>query len=359
MKEVIVYPNLAETKIVDSPIPKPEAHQVLIKVIVAGSNPKDWKYPIWNNVTANTGDDIAGVVEDVGEGVFEFKKGDRVGAFHQGLAPHGSFAEYAIAWDYATFNIPEKLSYEETATVPLAALTAALVLYSTLRLPHPWTPATKPLPLIVYGAATAVGAFTIKLAKLSNIHPIIGIVGRGKDFAETLIDRSKGDTLIDYRNGDEAVVASLQAELKKLGYENVEYAVDAVSEKGTVVNLSQVVDPEKGHIATVLFTEEDQKKDRYRKGVKATMGRVGLALRGIWPEGSEEEKLDLTVGGKEFSYLFLRFFARGLDQGWFSPHPYKVVEKGLEGVGPALQDLKDGKASAVKYVFRIADTPGL
>jgi NADPH:quinone reductase-like Zn-dependent oxidoreductase len=29
------------------------------------------------------------------------------------MAPHGSFAEYAIAWDYTTFHLPEKTSFEE------------------------------------------------------------------------------------------------------------------------------------------------------------------------------------------------------------------------------------------------------
>jgi len=41
MKEVYVT-NAAETKIIDSPVPKPGSDQVLIKVVVSGSNPKDW-----------------------------------------------------------------------------------------------------------------------------------------------------------------------------------------------------------------------------------------------------------------------------------------------------------------------------
>jgi NADPH:quinone reductase-like Zn-dependent oxidoreductase len=85
MKEVI---NLAgpTVKFVDSPIPEPNNDQVLIKVVVSGSNPKDWKVP---DIAAsgdsnfemmreakkglNQGDDIAGVVEKVGSNVVEFK----------------------------------------------------------------------------------------------------------------------------------------------------------------------------------------------------------------------------------------------------------------------------------------------
>lgn len=89
MKQVI---NIAApevtTRIVDSPIPEPEAKQVLIKVIVSGSNPKDWKAPVYglqykgaddgsmmarSKSGVNQGDDIAGIVEKVGADVIGFK----------------------------------------------------------------------------------------------------------------------------------------------------------------------------------------------------------------------------------------------------------------------------------------------
>jgi NADPH:quinone reductase len=111
MKEAIVAKGPKVT-IHDVPIPKPGPNQVLIKVIYSGSNPKDWKQPQFGK-PHNSGDDIAGIIEDIGDGVFEFKKGDRVAAFHEMTTPHGSFAEYAIAWDYTTFHLPEMTSFEE------------------------------------------------------------------------------------------------------------------------------------------------------------------------------------------------------------------------------------------------------
>jgi NADPH2:quinone reductase len=112
MKEAIVSAG-PKVNIHDVSIPKPNADQVLIKVVYSGSNPKDWKRPQFLGNPHNSGDDIAGIVEAVGDNVVEFKKGDRVAAFHEMLTDHGSFAEYAIAWAYTTFHLPTKTTFEE------------------------------------------------------------------------------------------------------------------------------------------------------------------------------------------------------------------------------------------------------
>jgi NADPH:quinone reductase-like Zn-dependent oxidoreductase len=120
MKEAIVAKGPKVT-IHDVPVPKPNADQVLIKVVYSGSNPKDWKRPDYGE-PHNSGDDIAGIVEEVGENVTEFKKGDRVAAFHEMMAPSGSFAEYAIAWDYTTFHLPKKTSFEEVGSLKISCI---------------------------------------------------------------------------------------------------------------------------------------------------------------------------------------------------------------------------------------------
>jgi NADPH:quinone reductase-like Zn-dependent oxidoreductase len=106
-------------EIVESPIPKPNADQVLIKVVYSGSNPKDWKMPEYLKKPHNSGDDISGIVEAVGENVTEFHRGDKVAALHEPSAQHGSFAEYAISWAHTTFHLPKKTSFEEVSTLQL------------------------------------------------------------------------------------------------------------------------------------------------------------------------------------------------------------------------------------------------
>jgi len=64
-------------------IPKPSPGELLVKVKAAALNPVDWKiqrgfFPIINTFPAVLGTDIAGDVEEVGDGVTNFSKGDRV-----------------------------------------------------------------------------------------------------------------------------------------------------------------------------------------------------------------------------------------------------------------------------------------
>jgi NADPH:quinone reductase-like Zn-dependent oxidoreductase len=99
----------------DVPIPVPAPGQILIRTVVSGTNPKDWKYPkLWasDRKASNHGDDIAGYVEAVGDGVVGFHPGDRVAAFHEMATPHGSYAEYSIAWAKSTFHVPANVSFE-------------------------------------------------------------------------------------------------------------------------------------------------------------------------------------------------------------------------------------------------------
>lgn len=221
-------------------------------------------------------------------------------------------------------------------------MTAAIGLHIRMGLPEPWHPATQRTPLVVYGAASAVGAFAIQLARLANLHPIIGVAGKGIPFAEGLIDASKGDAIVDYREGDEAVRAAMRDALQKAGCDKASYAFDAISEKGSHENVVAVLDPH-GFVTNVLPPERFATEGfKFPDTVSQSMTMVGSA------HGDDAD----------FAFVYFRYLARALEKGVFKPHPYEVVPGGLAGVSTGLQNLKEGKASAVKYVFRIQDTEG-
>ncbi|MCJ1478948.1 hypothetical protein MMC13_007632 [Lambiella insularis] len=181
-------------------------------------------------------------------------------------------------------------------------------------------PSSHTNPLIVYGAATAVGSFAIQLAQLSNIHPLICVAGHGIKHVEGLIDTSKGDTMIDYRTGDEHVVHELRKAAEQHG--KLKHAFDAVSEKGSYVNICQALDK---HGAITLVLPGKQYSD-----IPSTITH-------------SEKKAGTRTGNKEFGYVMFWLMSRGLARGWFKGHPYEVVPGGLGGVEGALRNLKEGK----------------
>ena len=242
----------------------------------------------------------------------------------------------------------------EAATIPLAAMTAAFGLYQRLGLPPPWRPTVTPIPVIIYGAASAVGSYAIQLAQQSNIHPLICVAGRGIPHVEGLIDKSKGDIVFDYREGHEQLVQNLKAAVQNAGG-NVEYAFDAVSDHGSYENVCQVLDHKTGKITLVVPGKEYKE---IPDTVEKSLTYVGSSQIGTdmdpW-----QKKTGMQTGNEEFAMAMFRYFGRGLQKGFFKGHPYEVVPGGLGGVQTALQNLKDGKASAVKYVFRIEQTEGV
>ena len=344
----------------DVPLPKiTNSHQIIVKVVVSGCNPKDWKMPAGMLVSIgncpNSGDDIAGVVHEVGSAVLNFRPGDRVAALHQLGAPHGSYAEYALVWDHTTFHIGDK-SFEDAATVPMANMMASVGLFAMLRLPLPWQrepsssgAGNKEFPVLIYGAAGSVGAAAGKICNAVDIHPLICVAGSGISFVEKYIDKSKGDVIVDYREGNEKLVANLK---KALGGRKLEAVFDCVSEKGSSENACQVLEPG-GRISIVLPFYIDHVPDGFEKN--STMAG------GLWEGFRDDGKHGRMTfsSSREFGFVHSNLVGKWFREGLVHPHPPTVIEGGLQGVEKALKTLREGKAHAQKFVVRVNETPGL
>ncbi|RSM01139.1 hypothetical protein CDV31_011503 [Fusarium ambrosium] len=344
MKEAWVSPE-TQVEIRDVPIPIPKPGEVLVKVAASGTNPKDFKVPLFSQKPINSGDDIAGIVEAVGAGVTEFKPGDRVAGMHRIGTENGSFAEFAITPASTTFHIPENVAFEEAATIPLNGLVAAYGLYHVLRLPAPWSPTvTEKIPFVIHGAGTAIGALAIKLAKAANIHPIIATAGNSSDFVNGLLDNEKGDAVVDYRKPHDELVAAIQAAIVKAGAgpawhgldcaTNVDWDPDYKGILGDALGLQAGLDGRKPLVATV---QGGAKVSGHVDG-----GYINVMVAHI---GTEEEKC--------LGYTVSRLFAYGLASGWLTGHPTEVLEGGLEAVEEALRRLKSEKVFGKKLIIKI------
>lgn len=137
--------------------------------VCVSSNPKDWKCPlVFEGQERVEGNDVAGYVEAVGEGVTRFKKGDKVGAFTVMMTDdkYGAYAEYTISPQNTVFHLGPKTSFEDAAALPLAYITAAIGLFKRLKLPEPGEEGDRDGAVLVYGGATTVGVYALQLLKV-------------------------------------------------------------------------------------------------------------------------------------------------------------------------------------------------
>lgn len=202
MKAAVATENGLEIK--DIPQPKPRASELLVKVRAAGLNRADLAAARGKGghgaVGATIGLDWSGEVVDAGAEVKgEFKPGDRVMC-----AGSGGYAEYAICdWGRAVC-IPDDLSFEEAATLPVALGTMHDALVTNGRLKAGES-------VMIQGASSGVGLMGLQIAKLLGAKPVIGtstsavrrshLEDFGADLAIDTGDASWPDEVLKATNG--------------------------------------------------------------------------------------------------------------------------------------------------------------
>lgn len=169
----------------DVPVPEPARGQLLVRVAAASVSAADVflmrgvprmvrpGHGLKRPARRRLGLDLAGVVAGVGPGVIRWKPGDPV--FGQGLA---TFADCALAREHQLAPLPDAISPEHAAAVPVAG-TTALRAVDVARL----APGQR---VVVTGAAGGVGQFAAQLAALRGAEVIAVCSGRNIERVRSL-----------------------------------------------------------------------------------------------------------------------------------------------------------------------------
>jgi NADPH:quinone reductase-like Zn-dependent oxidoreductase len=182
---------------VEKPVPKDD--QILVRVRAVSVNPLDWHFmrgkPYLMRMSAGLrkpaairlGVDFAGTVEAAGKSVTRFKPGDEVFG-----ARNGAFAEYVtVREDGAVVAKPSNLTFEQAASVPIAAITALQSLRDRAKV----GPGQK---VLINGASGGVGTFAVQIARVYGAEVTGVCSGRNADMVRSLgaarvIDYTKED----------------------------------------------------------------------------------------------------------------------------------------------------------------------
>ncbi|MGD6792659.1 zinc-binding dehydrogenase [Metabacillus indicus] len=228
-------------KIEETEKPAPQKGEVVVKIHAAGLNPVDYKTgtngnPNWS-FPHILGLDAAGTIHEVGEGVTEWKKGDRV-VYHGDFNKKGAYAEYGVTTAHTISRIPDSITFEEAAALPTAGYTAYQALFRKL-------PMNAIETILIHGGAGGVGGFGIQLAKAAGKTVITTASERNHDYVLSL----GADHVIDYTKEDvKAKVMELtggrgvDAVLDTVGRDNATASLDLIAYNGHIAHIAGAPD---------------------------------------------------------------------------------------------------------------------
>jgi putative PIG3 family NAD(P)H quinone oxidoreductase len=212
---------------------RPERGQVIVDVAAAGVNRADLMqrqgfYPPPPGASETLGLECSGIISELGEGVYDWKVGDRVCALLSG----GGYAEQVAVPATQLFPIPGALDLHAAAALPEVASTvwSNLVMYGGLRSGH---------VVLLHGGGSGIGTHAIQVAKALGATVAVTAGSKAKlDFCASL----GADILIDYKEQDFVEVLRDSTHgadliLDNMGAKYLPRNVEALAMDGTLITI--------------------------------------------------------------------------------------------------------------------------
>ncbi|KAF5867476.1 putative zinc-binding oxidoreductase protein [Botrytis fragariae] len=349
----IVKTAVGEARLQPIPIPRLRDGYIFVKTIAVAINPTDWQTVDEKSSPRTKGPtllgcDFAGIVVEVGKGVEkEWKKGDRIaGMAHGGndLEPEdGTFATYIVVKGDVAFHIPDNVSFEEAASLGVGVTTVALGFYKYLSLTLLKFPLSMPnrqreLPILIYGGSSATGTLAIQFAKLSGLQVITTTSPKNFELLKSL----GADHVLDYHD------TNCGAEIRSLTQNKLHHVFDTIATQSSAQICANALSTS-GHNLYVNLMGIEMPRDDVRNifflGYSVTGEEYEIEGE-VWPAAPE----DFELGKKAFALL-----ERLLENGLIKNHPVKIMHGGLKGILEGMREMKEGKVSGEKLIYRVGE----
>jgi len=239
-----------------APLPEASGDNVVVKVMAAAVNPMDWKVQhgmfkdLWGGFSFmfTMGYEFAGTIHEISPSApsTNFKAGDKVFAVQWGVqkprgqhydpledAPvGGAFAEYVLVPLSKLSRIPDGISFEKAAALPLAGTTAYEALFECVNL-------REGERILILGGSGAVGSIAIQLAKMY-----------GASFVATTAPSRAVDYVNQFRVTDRVITCDTINWWEDPELKNIDVVFDAVCEQDAFEHAKKVLKSQ-GRFVTV------------------------------------------------------------------------------------------------------------
>lgn len=274
MKAIVIdqYGGKEQLKEREVETPSIAENQVLVEVHATSVNPIDWKlregylkdmlpweFPII------LGWDVAGVVREIGSQVRHFHVGDRVFA-RPATTRQGTYAEFVPVDENLLARMPEIMSFEQGAAIPLTGLTAWQCLVEMGHI-------KKGEKVLIHAGAGGVGSMAIQIA--NSIGCFVATTASDKN--DELVTSLGANRVIDYHEEDFSEVL-----------EDFDFVLDTMG--GEILEKSYGVLKRGGRLVSIAGQPDEAKAEQ-----------LGISANSFWlePDGAQLKKLaDLFITGE-------------------------------------------------------------
>ena len=305
MKAVIINQYGAQSALNFTDVERPIAgpNEVTIKILASAVNPVDWKIRdglgemFGLQPPLILGCEIAGVIEDVGDEVADFKVGDAVYAY---LGSHtGGYAEYVTATTSEVSLKPSNLDFDNAAAVPVGALTAWQAMFDLANLQSGQT-------ILIHAASGGVGSLAVQIAKAKGAFVIGTASGKNRDFVESL----GADEFIDYTSQKfEEVVKDADVAFDTVGGDTQERSFQSLKKGGVLVTSVSPPSEELAQqfgVQAVMVNVEPNSKQLAEITQRIESGQIKTRVETTLPLAEVQQAIEMSETGHTQGKIILR-----------------------------------------------------
>ncbi|MFF8873327.1 NADP-dependent oxidoreductase [Streptomyces massasporeus] len=326
------YGDQSAVRAAEMPDPEPGAHDVLVKIHAASVNPLDFKIRdgafkviLPYRLPLVLGNDLAGVVVQIGSAVTRFAVGDEVYT-RPDKDRIGTFAELIAVHQNDLAHKPASLTMAEAASLPLVALTSWQALVERAQV----QPGQK---VLIHAGSGGVGTIALQLARHLGAH----VATTASAANAALVKELGADVVIDYRAQDfEQLLDGYDIVLDTLGGKTLEKSLRVLKPCGKVISIAGPPDAD--------FARE--------LGANPVLRQAMNAL-------SFKTRRQAKRQGVTYSFLFMKAdgdqlceLTRLIDAGEIRPVVDRVFP--FEQTREAMEYAETGRAKAGKVVIAMA-----
>jgi NADPH:quinone reductase-like Zn-dependent oxidoreductase len=296
------FGNPRQALLEDVPAAQPGQGQVSLRIEAAGVNPLDLKmlaghmqqvFPV--SLPYALGTDLAGVVQQVGPDVHQFKPGDRVVGRLEPSAG-GAFSQAAVIPAEALSLMPADMSFEQAAALPTAAGTAWLALFGAGKLQAGQR-------VLIHAGAGGVGSFAVQFARQAGAHVIATASARNLGLANEL----GAHEVIDYQREDFAgLLRGVDLVFDTVGGDTLERSWQVLAPQGAVVSIADFAVKPRGaqQGSFVFFRNDTAALAKILQAFKA--GQLQIVLDTLYPLEDARFALEQVAAGHARGKVIVR-----------------------------------------------------